>query len=78
MEVYLNIVEWGPGVFGAEAAARHHFGKPASDLSARESALLAAILPSPRDWSPASPGVQRRAAAIASRVEDILPLLDCI
>ena len=49
MEIYLNIAEWGPnGEFGAEAAARHAFNKPARDLSAREAALLAAILPNPR------------------------------
>lgn len=47
MEVYLNIVEWGPGIYGAEAAARHHFGKSARALSAREAALLAAVLPNP-------------------------------
>jgi monofunctional biosynthetic peptidoglycan transglycosylase len=48
MEIYLNIAEWGPnGEFGAEAAARRAFNKPARDLSAREAALLAAILPNP-------------------------------
>ena len=47
LEVYLNIAEWGPGVFGAEAAAQHHFRKPASRLSEREAALLAVALPNP-------------------------------
>jgi len=47
MEIYLNIVEWAPGVYGAEAAAQLHFGKPASRLNAAESALLAASLPNP-------------------------------
>src|ERR1041384_7762805 len=48
MEIYLNIAEWGPtGAFGAEAGARHAFGKSARDLNAREAALLAAILPNP-------------------------------
>ncbi|HEX9742087.1 MAG TPA: monofunctional biosynthetic peptidoglycan transglycosylase [Nitrospiraceae bacterium] len=52
LELYLNVVEWGKGVFGAEAAARHHFGKHASDLSPEEAALLAAMLPSPRTYDP--------------------------
>ena len=52
LELYLNVAEWGNGVFGAEAAARHHFGKSASDLKIEEAALLAAILPSPRRYDP--------------------------
>lgn len=66
MEVYLNVAEWAPGVYGAEAAAQHWFGKPAADLSAREAARLAAILPSPRRYQAASPGpyVRRRASRI--------------
>ncbi|HMT15462.1 MAG TPA: monofunctional biosynthetic peptidoglycan transglycosylase, partial [Aestuariivirga sp.] len=47
IEVYLNIVEWAPGVYGAEAAAQHHFHKPARNLTRREAALLAAVLPNP-------------------------------
>ena len=47
LELYLNVAEWGEGVFGAEAAARHHFGIPAQALSAHQAAWLAAILPSP-------------------------------
>ena len=47
MENYLNIAEWGEGVFGAEAAARRHFGKSARDLTRREAALLATALPNP-------------------------------
>ena len=66
METYLNIAEWGPsGEFGAEAGARHAFGKPARDLSAREAALLAAILPNPSIRSASRPGAGvRRLAAI--------------
>jgi monofunctional biosynthetic peptidoglycan transglycosylase len=66
MEVYLNVAEWAPGVYGAEAAARHWYGKPAKDLTAREAARLAAILPSPRRYQAASPGpyVRRRASRI--------------
>ncbi len=52
LELYLNVAEWGQGVFGAEAAARHHFGKSAKELSIEEAALLAAILPSPRRYDP--------------------------
>ncbi|MEK7293914.1 MAG: monofunctional biosynthetic peptidoglycan transglycosylase [Nitrospirota bacterium] len=52
LELYLNVVEWGNGVYGAEAAARHHFGKHAADLSEEEAALLAAMLPSPRTYDP--------------------------
>jgi monofunctional biosynthetic peptidoglycan transglycosylase len=51
LELYLNVAEWGEGVFGAEAAARHHFGVPASALSAQQAAWLAAILPSPRRYA---------------------------
>ena len=52
LELYLNVVEWGSGVYGAEAAARHHFGKHAADLAPEEAALLAAMLPSPRTYDP--------------------------
>src|SRR3954469_25534277 len=70
MEIYLNVAEWGPnGEFGAEAAARHAFGKPARDLSSREAALLAAILPNPRSRSAArpGPGVRRLAGIYEAR-----------
>jgi monofunctional biosynthetic peptidoglycan transglycosylase len=50
LELYLNFAEWGEGVFGAEAAARHHFGVSAAQLDARQAAWLAAILPSPRRY----------------------------
>ena len=66
MEVYLNVAEWAPGVYGAEAAARHWFGKSATDLTPREAARLAAILPSPRRYNASSPGpyVRRRASRV--------------
>jgi len=69
MEVYLNIVEWAPGVYGAEAAARHHFQKSAAELSPRQAALLAAVLPSPRRWSASQPGpyVESRVGTIMAR-----------
>ncbi len=66
MEVYLNVAEWAPGVYGAEAAARRWYGKSAADLTTREAARLAAILPSPRRYKAASPGpyVRRRAGRV--------------
>jgi monofunctional biosynthetic peptidoglycan transglycosylase len=66
MEVYLNVAEWAPGVYGAEAASRHWFDKSARDLTPREAARLAAILPSPRRYDASRPGpyVRRRAARI--------------
>jgi len=66
MEVYLNVAEWAPGVYGAEAAARHWYGKSADALTAREAARLAAILPSPRRYSASKPGpyVRRRASRV--------------
>lgn len=48
-EIYLNVIEWGNGIYGAEAAARHYFSKPAADLDPVEAATLAALLPSPRN-----------------------------
>jgi monofunctional biosynthetic peptidoglycan transglycosylase len=69
LEVYLNVAEWGDGVYGVEAAARTYFGVPASRLGAREAALLAAVLPDPRRWNPAAPTryVAGRAEIIATR-----------
>lgn len=70
MEVYLNVIEWGPGIYGAEAAARAYFGHSAATLSAHEAALLAAVLPNPREMSPRRPSayVEGRAAAIRARM----------
>src|SRR5690606_4653738 len=56
MEIYLNIAEWGPGIYGAEAAARHHFGVSAADLSRKQAALLAAALPNPIERVAGKPG----------------------
>jgi monofunctional biosynthetic peptidoglycan transglycosylase len=72
LELYVNIAEWGPGIYGAEAAARAHFGKPAKALSAGEAALLAAVLPNPREWSPAKPSayVRERARTIRARMAE--------
>lgn len=67
IEIYLNVVQWGPGVFGAEAAAQHWFGVPAAQLSLRQSARLAAILPNPLVRNPVKPG--RSTAHLAGIVE---------
>jgi monofunctional biosynthetic peptidoglycan transglycosylase len=52
LELYLNSVEWGEGIFGAEAASRHYYGKSSSELTPQEAARLAAILPNPRRYNP--------------------------
>ena len=66
MEVYLNSIEWGPGIYGAEAAARKNFKVPAKALTVAQSARLAAILHSPLKWKAARPGpyVKRRTGKI--------------
>lgn len=66
LEVYLNIAEFGEGVFGVEAAAQHYFNRSAADLTARQAALLAAVLPAPQRRDPTRPTdfLRRRAAAI--------------
>lgn len=73
LEVYANVAEFGDGVYGAEAAARAFFGKPAARLSAAESARLAAVLPSPKRYSARAPGpyVQRRAAWIERQARNL-------
>jgi monofunctional glycosyltransferase len=70
LEIYLNIAEWGPGVFGAEAAAQYHFKKPAARLTEMEAALLAAALPSPiaRDSGDPSAQQQRLAQRLIERM----------
>lgn len=68
IEVYVNIAEWGPGVYGAEAAAQYHFGRPASGLTAWQAALLAASLPNPSERIAGRPGpLTRRLAGLAQR-----------
>lgn len=66
MEIYLNIVEWAPGVYGAEAAARHHFGKSADEITPQEAAQLAAALPNPKRRNAGRPGP--RVFALAQRL----------
>ena len=69
-ELYLNLIEWGDGIYGIQAAAERHFGVSASDLDARTSALLAAVIINPRRFDPAHPDrrIERRARMILSRM----------
>ncbi len=69
-EIYLNVIEWDDGVFGAEAAARHHYGTSAAALGAEQAARLAAIVPSPRRYGPGSNTsyLQRRTQTILARM----------
>ena len=78
LEMYVNIVELGHGIYGVEAASQAYFKKPAKDLSAREAALLAAVLPNPRNWSVARPSgfVARRAGTIMARMRELPPSAD--
>lgn len=79
LEVYLNSVEFGPGIYGAEAAAMHFFHRHAAQLTNEEAARLAVVLPAPLDWSAARPGpyVRERAVVIQHRIAQIAPLLQC-
>lgn len=73
LEIYLNSVEWGEGVFGAEAAARYYFHVPAARLSTAQSARLAVMLPAPKRFEkrPASPYVLGRAATVMARMGSV-------
>ena len=70
LEIYLNVVEWGNGVFGAEAASRHYFGIPAAALSAEQAARLAAMAPNPRFYerNQGAPGLTRKIGIILARM----------
>ncbi len=80
VEVYLNVAEWGDGVYGVEAAAERYFHKRASQLDARESALLATSLPNPIKRNAAHPSPMQRilAARIVARARDTIEQLDCL
>lgn len=73
LDLYLNMAEWGDGVFGAEMAARTHYRKSARNLSRMEAARLAAILPAPRRWSPYGSVATRRAEIILRRMAFAAP-----
>ena len=70
LEIYLNVIEWGNAVFGAEAAAHYHFGIPAANLAPEQAAQLAAMVPSPRRYKPGSetPYLRKRTEIILSRM----------
>jgi monofunctional glycosyltransferase len=70
LELYMNVIEWGEGIFGAEAASRHYFGKASSELTPEEAARLASVLPNPRKYNPA--GNQKY---VINRAEVILSVM---
>lgn len=80
MEVYLNVAEWGPGIYGIEAAARHHFKVPAAKLSRRQAALLAVSLPNPitRVASKPGRGMQRLATVVERRANGSGEYIRCL
>ncbi|MBN9019211.1 MAG: monofunctional biosynthetic peptidoglycan transglycosylase [Rhizobiales bacterium] len=80
MTIYLNIAEWGPGLFGVEAAARHYFNKSAKDLTPRQAALLTAALPNPILRNPAKPtrAMQSRARTIEQLARQAGGYNDCL
>lgn len=80
LEIYLNIVEWGAGIYGAEAAAQAHFGRSARDLNARQAALLAAALPNPTVRDPARPSraMTRVAAVVEQRARRARDYVACL
>lgn len=80
MEVYLNIAQWGPNLFGIEAAARHYFDRPAAKLDARQAALLAVTLPNPMARDPAHPSaaMRSRARTIRARARAAGPYSVCL
>ncbi|WP_417614507.1 monofunctional biosynthetic peptidoglycan transglycosylase [Oceanisphaera sp.] len=80
MTLYLNIAEFGPGIYGAEAAAQAYFNTSAANLSRYQAALLAAVLPNPRRFLANRPSayVQGRASTIQRRTQQLGPLLECV
>jgi monofunctional biosynthetic peptidoglycan transglycosylase len=80
LELYMNVAEWGPGIYGIEAAAQHYFKKPAANLSTREAARLAVVLPNPRRLSPDAPGphTARQAERVRVRMGQLGELYDCV
>lgn len=76
MEVYLNVIEMGDGIYGVEMASQRYFHKPASSLTRPEAALIAAVLPNPRRWSPAAPTAyiqrkQQRILRVMNQIERV-------
>jgi monofunctional biosynthetic peptidoglycan transglycosylase len=79
LEVYLNSIEFGPGIYGAEAASQQFFGRPAASLTRDEAVRLAVVLPNPLHWSASHPSAYQRErdAIIDRRSEQLGALLDC-
>lgn len=73
LEIYVNSIEWGNGIYGVEAASQQYFKKSAKTITKREAALLAAVLPNPRKWSPAAPTgyIKQRSNGIQARMGGI-------
>jgi monofunctional biosynthetic peptidoglycan transglycosylase len=73
LELYLNVIEWGDAVFGAEAAARYHFGVTAAELGPEQAARLAAMVPSPRRYGPGdnTAYLQRRTQTLLARMNAV-------
>jgi len=71
LEVYLNVVEWGDGIYGAEAAAQHYYGEAAAELAPEEAARLAAMIPSPRfyTYNPSTPYLDQRTEILLNQME---------
>lgn len=80
MEIYLNIAEWGPNIYGIEAAAQRHFGRSAKDLTRRQAALLAVTLPNPAKRDPSNPtaGMRRLASLIERRAARAGDYVGCV
>jgi len=79
IEIYLNVIEFGPGVYGADAASRAYFGRPAAVLTREQAVQLAVVLLDPLHRSASRPGpyLRERAELIARRIGQLGPLLDC-
>jgi monofunctional glycosyltransferase len=76
LDLYINLAEWGPHHFGAEAGAQYHFGKSAASLNREEAARMAAILPAPQRWPPRGTVASRRIGAIMQRMQYPAPQTD--
>lgn len=80
MEIYLNVAEWGPGIYGIGAASQHYFNRPASKLNLQQASLLAVTLPNPALRNPAKPsrGMVRTANIIKNRAKKAGPYVACV
>lgn len=80
LEIYLNIAEWGPNIYGAEAAAQHYFGRSAKSLTRRQAALLTVTLPNPLERDPAHPsaGLNRLAGTVERRAQQAGDYVTCL